>query len=44
MLVMHFIDADCVIAGPFAVVEAPAESESTFVKSGSDGHEDLLLR
>jgi hypothetical protein len=44
MLVMHFVDADGVIAGPLAIVEAFAESESAFVECGSDGQVDLLLR
>jgi len=39
---MHLVDADGVIAGPFAVVEAFAESEGAFVESGSDGQGRLL--
>ena len=42
VLVMHLVDADGVIAGPFAVVEAFAESEGAFVESGSDGQGRLL--
>src|SRR5579871_2974946 len=41
---MHFVDADGVIAGPLAIVEAFAEGESAFVKCGSDGQGVLLLR
>jgi hypothetical protein len=40
---MHFVNADGVIAGPFAVVEAFAERERFLVKSGSDGHESSEL-
>jgi len=39
VLVVHFVNADGVIARPFAVVEAFAEGERLFVKGGSDGHE-----
>jgi hypothetical protein len=36
--VMHFVNADRVIARPLAVVQAVAERESSFVKCGSYGH------
>ena len=39
VLVVHFVNADGVIAGPFAIVQAFAEGERLFVKGGSDGHE-----
>lgn len=42
VFVVGFIDADGVIAGPFAIVEALAEREGAFVKSGSDGQRSLL--
>ena len=38
VLVRHFVDAGGVIARPLLEVEAFAERESSFVKSGSDGH------
>ena len=37
VLVMHLIDADRVVARPFAVVQALAERECSLVKRGSDG-------
>jgi len=43
VLVVHFVDADGVIAGPLAIVEAFAEGESAFVECGSDGQGSLLL-
>src|SRR5262249_29193551 len=43
VLMVHLVDADGVIAGPFAIVEAFAEGESAFVKSGSDGQGRLLF-
>jgi hypothetical protein len=36
--VRHLVDTGGVIARPFLEVEAFAERESSFVKSGSDGH------
>ena len=44
VLVMHFVDADGVIARPLAIVEAFAEGESAFVKCGSDGQGKLLVK
>ena len=44
VLVVHLVDADGVIAGPLAVVEAFAESEGAFVESGSDGQGSLLWK
>jgi len=44
VLVVHFVDADGVIARPLAIVEAFAEGESAFVERGSDGQGSLLLR
>ena len=42
VLVMHLIDADRVVARPFAVVQALAERECSLVKCGSDGQESGL--
>jgi hypothetical protein len=44
VLVVHLVDADGVIAGPLAIVEAFAKGESAFVECGSDGQGNLLLR
>ena len=38
VLVVRFVDADGVIAGPFAVAETVAQTEGSFVKRGSDRH------
>jgi hypothetical protein len=37
VLVVNLIDADGVIAGPFAIVQAVAKRERSFVECGSDG-------
>src|SRR5262249_8044914 len=39
VLVMHLVHATRVVTGPLAIVEAFAESESSFVKCRADGHE-----
>jgi hypothetical protein len=47
VLVMHLVDADRVVAGPLAVVQALAKRKSSFVKCGSYwqlvllGHRDV---
>ena len=38
VLVRHFVDTDGVVARPFFEIQAVAESEGSFVESGSDGH------
>ena len=44
VLVMNFVHADGVVAGPLAVVQAVAQGESSLVKCGSDGQRDSSLR
>jgi hypothetical protein len=39
---MHFVDADRVVSRPLAVIQALAESESSFVKCSSNGQGDLV--
>ena len=43
VLVVHFVNADGVIAGPFAIVEAFAEGEGAFVEGGSYWHWGSLV-
>src|SRR6202051_3947899 len=38
MLVMHFIHADRVVAGPFAVIQALAQRERSLVKRSTNRH------
>ena len=38
VLVVHFVNADGVVAGPFAIVKALAECEGSFVEGSSDWH------
>ena len=44
VLVVNFVHAHGVVAGPLAVVQAVAEGESSLVKCGSDGQRDSSLR
>jgi len=40
VLVVSFVDANGVVAGPFAVVQALAEGEGSFVKGRADGQSE----
>ena len=44
VLVVHFVDADGVIARPLAVVQAFAKRQSALVKCSSDGHDSSWER
>ena len=44
VLVMRFVGADRVVAGPVAIVEALAQLERARVEGGTDRHRGILLR
>src|SRR5579872_856239 len=42
VLVVHFVDADRVISGPLAIIQAITKGERSLVKRGSDGQSEFL--
>jgi len=42
VIVMRFVGANCVVTRPLAIVQALAQSESSFMKWSANGHDEFV--